>query len=183
MFPDYPFTLGTQLSVPWTQTVYGEHIVFERHGRSVQQLIHFFDDDCEEWIFVESPRNILRTLKQATRKEIIMLDLLKKSASKVAGKVQTFELEDKAFCKDYPNLYVYLAANVGPDQKPRERATVSFFCEGNCWKASLNDKDARASLFITIKSPQDVFKALEMALDKDAPDWRVWRNPERGKGK
>jgi len=104
-----------------------------------------------------------------------MLEHLKKAASKVNGSATEFEVAEDDFAKKYPALYCFVAANVDGEGELRERCKVQLFAESGQWKACLMDPGREASIFVTLKAPQNVWEALEKALSSDRPDWRVWR--------
>lgn len=177
------FQCGHPIKSDWRELPFEDILAFHRYDDKFDQFIRFLNDDMTDWVFVECPRNTIKLTPNTKVRYSIMLDLLKKSAAKFTNQVAEFEVADADFAKKYPYLYAFLTANIGPDKKPRDRATLSFFAEGGTWKAAFNDKDSRASLFVTLGKPQDLFGAIEHALEKEQPEWRPWRNPERGKGK
>jgi len=102
-------------------------------------------------------------------------DFLSKAKAAADAKPQEFEVKDEDFMSAYPGLYCFLCANSGAEGKPRERASISVFCDGGRWKAMLNDKHSKSMLFATVASPIDAFRALEKLLEGSDPDWRPYR--------
>lgn len=76
--------------------------------------------------------------------------------------------------KRCPAVHEFLTLTV-IDGKPRETSSVSIFAEGGRWKASLADKDAECSVYVTADTPDGLWDALEAALTGSDTDWRAWR--------
>lgn len=89
-------------------------------------------------------------------------------------------LSDEGFMKKHPVLYEYLTDVKWDDGTAREPSTLSLFVEDGRFKAALNDKAMRRSLYVSGDRFQDAILALEKALTGQTPDWRVWK---AGKGK
>lgn len=138
----------------------------------VEHVLYLEDDG--DYVYVQYPVFIFNR-KKAKKVDEIMLEFLKKAATKTAAKIAQAEVDDPDFAKKFPYLNAFLVSNVGTDEKPRERSKVQVFCEGGNWKASLTDYDSKASVFVTLEGPADVFKALEKAIASDKPDWRRWK--------
>lgn len=102
-------------------------------------------------------------------------DFLKKAVAKQEAKQADFEAECEKFEKGWPNLYGFMACNVGlEDSSVRIRSTIKIFVEGGRFKACLNDLENDCSLFVTLDDPRDWADALEQGLEQERPDWRKW---------
>jgi hypothetical protein len=101
--------------------------------------------------------------------------VLERAAAKRSQELAEYAVSDEAFASKYPNLFVCLAANTGPDGAPRSKCKVTVFCDGGSFKASLIDPEGEQSLFVTLKTPQGVWDALEKSLSAEEQDWRAWR--------
>lgn len=87
---------------------------------------------------------------------------------------------DEAWAKSYPILCEWISHDYWDDGKPREVATLVLKSEEGRVLAALNDKEGKASLYVTGDSLREALKAMEKALSLSAPDWRKWNV---GKGK
>lgn len=115
---------------------------------------------------------------------IMHLDYLKKAKARIDAAEAQWEVEDAAWSNRYPILFTFLAANMDAEGVERQRSKVSVFVDSGSWKASLVDGETEQSLFVTIRSPEKAYEALEKALAAEEPDWRPWRRPalaEKGK--
>lgn len=145
---------------------------WHRRADGCEHVLYLEDDG--DYVYLEYPQFILNR-KKAKKVDDIMLEYLKKAATKTAAKIAQAEVDDPDFAKKFPYLNAFMVSNVGADEKPRERSKVQIFCEGGNWKCSLTDYDSKASVFVTIEGPADAFKSLEKALASDKPDWRRWK--------
>lgn len=84
--------------------------------------------------------------------------------------------------EQYPNLVEWLTACRYPDGDPRETSTVVISYEQGTFKACLNDRDGKRSLWVSGMTPDDVLGRLEAALGADAQEWRAWRDSGKGRG-
>lgn len=108
------------------------------------------------------------------------MDWLKKAATaKAAMGPRETEVAVDGFAEKFPALFSFMATNTA-EGKPRELCKLQLFADQGVWKAALHDPNTEHSLFCTVQTPQDVFKAVEKALTADSPDWRSWG---RGKAK
>jgi len=102
-------------------------------------------------------------------------EFLRKQASKAEAKQTDFEASCPKFEKSHPNLFGFMACNVGlEDGTVRERSKVSIFCEGGRFKAALHDPETGASIYTTLDTPSEALDGLEQALEEEKPDWRKW---------
>jgi hypothetical protein len=174
------FPVKFQSGPPWKHYDYSVYVSYGHWHRRVGGVSHsLYLEDDGDYIYLECPDFIFNR-KKAKKVDEIMLEFLKKAASKTAAKVAQAEVDDPEFAKKFPYLNAFMVSNVGADEKPRERSKVQVFCEGGNWKASLTDYDSKCSIFVTIEAPAEAFKALEKALAGDKPDWRRWK-AQKGK--
>lgn len=108
-----------------------------------------------------------------------MHEFLKKRASKQLSKAADFELVDEKFAAECPVLFGLVTANHDGEGELCQRCKIQVFAESGSWKACIMDPETEHSLFITLRTPSDVFKALEKALGVDRPDWRKWRQGKK----
>jgi len=83
--------------------------------------------------------------------------------------------DDAGFSEQYPALWDFMTTDRWDDGKARQRSTLTIFCEGGAFKASLNDRDGKCSGFTTAATFSDVLGALEEALQNETIDWRAWQ--------
>jgi hypothetical protein len=110
-------------------------------------------------------------------------DLLKRGADVSHAEAVEMEVEDNGFSTTFPVVAAFVLLNIDEQGELRERASVRIFAEGGQWKACLQDPNRRASLYVTVKSPGEAFKALEKALGESRPDWRRWKEEKAKAGK
>lgn len=105
---------------------------------------------------------------------------MKKPSSTIAADGRPCDVPDHASLKAMPLLMEMLTTDRWDDGTPRLPSAISLFIEDGRWKAAINDKDLRASLYVTADTLVGALKALESALASPSPDWRGWN---KGKGK
>lgn len=91
-------------------------------------------------------------------------------------------VQDTAFASRYPVLLMYLSDTKWDDGSAREPSTVSLFIDQGVFKASLNDRDGKRSMYVTGSTFQACLDALEGNLAHDEGSWRSWNNRTK-KGK
>lgn len=115
-----------------------------------------------------------RTIEQQ-RSQILRLfwewPVKRKDKSKMAAaKTHASEKELRKF---YPQLADFMTAAVfeGSDEV-RESPTVTLWCGGGLWKASVKDRSERLVMWLSAETPHDLLTLLEgMVNSADAP-WR-----------
>lgn len=85
------------------------------------------------------------------------------------------DVKDNGFVTKHPLLYEQMTCERWEDTTAREVSTVTIFIEDGAFKAALNEKSVRRSLYVTAETLTDVLKALEKALASPTPDWRSWK--------
>jgi hypothetical protein len=111
-----------------------------------------------------------------------MMSFVKKARVKQATTVKGVEAKDPVFLRRCPALHEFLTLTA-VDGVARATSSISLFADGGRWKASLADKDAEASLYVTADSVDGLLDALEEAAKDPDADWRVWRSVQKKKGK
>lgn len=76
--------------------------------------------------------------------------------------------------KAFPAVLEFLTAVQWAPGEPRKPGTLTIFTDDGLWKASLNDKDADRSAFVSAASPELCLVALEKGLRDDTLTWRSW---------
>lgn len=106
---------------------------------------------------------------------------VKKPPLETAPSGAAVPLNDEGFVKKYPLIYEHLTEVKWDDGTAREPSTMSIFVEEGRFKAALNDKATRRSLYVSGERFQDALGALEKALGSQTPDWRVWKGGKQKK--
>jgi len=158
------------------------HRFFEDHfdvsGVSVVDYVCKVDKVSVLTLFIPHGRN--PATGRTWWEEVRQVDWLKKAAAaKAATGPKETEVTADGFAEKFPATFAFLAASTA-DGKPRELCKLQVFADSGVWKAALHDPNTEHSIFCTLGSPQDVFKAVEKALTAESPDWRSWG---RGKAK
>jgi hypothetical protein len=94
-----------------------------------------------------------------------------KSSTDSASRVP---MPDEEWANSLPLVTEYLCALKYDDGSPRERSTLSVFCEDGSLKLALNDKGEKRSLYVSSDSWDAAIALMEMALAADHPPWRAW---------
>lgn len=89
---------------------------------------------------------------------------------------------DEGWAKKYPLLCEHIGDDSWEDGTPREASTLGVKGEDGRVVVSLNDREAKRSLYRSGESVQEALLALEKALGGTGADWRSW-NGGRGKGR
>lgn len=114
-------------------------------------------------------------------KRVRSMDWLKKAATaRPAAANRANEVTDDAFATKHPALFAFMTASTSEGQ-PRELCKVQVFADAGVWKAALHDPNTEHSLFVTLGTPGDVWKALEKALTAETPEWRGWSKQTKRK--
>ena len=71
-----------------------------------------------------------------------------------------------------PALFEYLSGDRYPDGSPRERSTMTVFCEDAVVKLCLSDRDQGRTLWRSARTLEDALLALEGAIQDGTADWR-----------
>lgn len=147
------------------------------------RYFYFFDTRTKECLGIYW--YTLSDLRQLSEEEVVMLELsfLKKAKAKADASDGQWEMTDPAWAGKYPHLAVFMWANLDEDGEPRQRSALKIMVESGQWKACLIDAQTRKSLWVTLKAPEEAFKALDKALAANEPDWRFWKNDGKPEGK
>jgi len=87
--------------------------------------------------------------------------------------------DDAGFIENYPAIWDFMTCDRYDDGKARQRSSLTVFCDGAAFKASLNDKEAKCSAFVSGTTFSDVLSVLEAALQDDTADWRSWNGQKK----
>lgn len=95
----------------------------------------------------------------------------KKDVSKLPG--VKYHASPDQIAKTYPNLAEFMTAAVFDGGKEaRQSPTVTFWCSGGLWRASVKDREESLILWLTADSPIELIALLEdFCLSPHAP-WR-----------
>ena len=86
--------------------------------------------------------------------------------------------EDEYLASEAPFLHDLLTRTL-LGGNPVLPATLLLFAEDGKLKVCLNDKQEGLVAFLTVDSAEDMFQAIEKALDEDKVDWRPKRRNTR----
>jgi len=75
----------------------------------------------------------------------------------------------------WPALAEFLSLSRWEDGEARETGSVTVFVDAGMWKACLSDKDGKRVAFLSARTPEGLFEALEEGLQADRLDWRAQR--------
>ena len=144
-----------------------------------QRVIDYVNkENLESVLTVVLPLDPVGTTYKEEWLRVRNMDWLKKAAvAKAAVANKETEVADEVFAGKFPALFAFMA-QLRDETGGRELCKLQLFADAGVWKAALHDPNTEHSLFLTLGSPPDVFKAVEKALTADCPDWRSW-----GKGK
>lgn len=90
---------------------------------------------------------------------------------------------DPAFEKAYPALHEYLTLAKWDDGKPRETATLLFFCEDGWWKIMVKDRANARLAFFSGCTWAETLELVDKALECDNVEWRAdkqWGGKKKG---
>jgi hypothetical protein len=73
---------------------------------------------------------------------------------------------------EYPSVWEFIGMEAWPSGERRKLGTIRLFVEDGAWKACLNDKEGSLVAFVTGKSPEGLFEAMEEGLAQGGLDWR-----------
>jgi len=88
---------------------------------------------------------------------------------------------EKSWEGKHSEIMAFLTDVAYDDGTPRELSTISLFVEDGMFKAALNDKDMRRSLYVTAESMLGALGALEATLLRGGGDWRPWNKATKKK--
>jgi len=81
----------------------------------------------------------------------------------------------------FPTLWEYLSGDCWDDGSPRVTATMLVFVEDGMVKVCVNDRALQRKCWMTGRSPEAAFSALEAALAQGNVEWRPDKQPGAGK--
>lgn len=84
------------------------------------------------------------------------------------------KVDDREFAERFPVLLMYLSDTKWDDGSAREPSTITLFIESGTFKAALNDRDGKRSMYVSAGSLRAVLDALEANVSEDRGDWRSW---------
>jgi hypothetical protein len=108
--------------------------------------------------------------------------LKRKDVSKIPGTLK--HASGEQLVKTYPRLAEFMTAAVFDGGKEtREAPTVTFWCGGGLWRASVKDREESLVLWLSAESPTQLLALLdEFCLNPTAP-WRHDDVQDERKGK
>lgn len=99
--------------------------------------------------------------------------MLRKVSAEERAKASMVQPVDATFAKVYPDLFEFLTADAYPDGQTRVRATLLVLCDGDLFKACINDRDNEMSHWVTGTSFGACMKAAEAAVNCPTTPWRA----------
>jgi hypothetical protein len=85
---------------------------------------------------------------------------------------------------EYPHVWEFISLDKWEDGSPRIPGSITLFAEDGAWKACLNDKGMQLVAFVTARSAEGLFEAMQGALMTGLADWRKSKAPhQRGKAR
>lgn len=106
---------------------------------------------------------------------------MKRPDMKNTDKSEHVPVADDGFTKKYPTLHMYLTDAAWEDGSSRECSTISLFVEEGRFKAAMNDKALKRSVYVAADTLTGVLQALEKAVGSPEADWRAWGKNTRKK--
>jgi len=101
---------------------------------------------------------------------------IKKPDVKMNGMKQEPLLEDSDFSSMLPALAEHLILTNYEDGTHRQTSTLLIFVDAGVLKMCLSDREIGRSCFVTGRTFEEAFKALDDGLANDTVDWRTKRN-------
>jgi len=92
----------------------------------------------------------------------------------VGGSRSSLAVPDTLFAGRWPGVSEYMSVVVHKG-KPRDPASITFFCETGQLKACLTDKQNERLLFRSGETMVDIMDAFEKAVRDPGADWRPSR--------
>jgi len=80
-----------------------------------------------------------------------------------------------------PNVWEYLSSESWDDGSPRQTSTLLIFVEEGLCKVCINDRALQRKAWMTGKTPDAAFVALDAALGAGNIEWRPDKAPTSGK--
>nr|CDL66643.1 unnamed protein product [uncultured bacterium] len=90
------------------------------------------------------------------------------------GGLRREEFGEKSWERKHPALMEFLLDETYDDGSPRQTSTISLFVEDGTFKAALNDRDLRRSLYVAAATVLGTLDAIEAALGNGTATWRSW---------
>jgi len=95
----------------------------------------------------------------------------RKDVSKIPGALR--HASPDQIVKTYPHLAEFMTAAVFDGGKEsREAPTITFWCNGGLWRASVKDREESLVLWMSAESPAQLFALLEEFCLNPAAPWR-----------
>jgi len=107
---------------------------------------------------------------------------MRRPAASATGASNTGPLTDPVFAKRCPTLFAYLTDDMWEDGAERETSTMLVMVDGGIYKAWLNDRALRRSLWAAGATLQGLMDALNAALEDEKAGWRATQQREPKKG-
>ena len=106
---------------------------------------------------------------------------MKRPVASDEQRVGASKAPNDGFAAKLPTLLSYLIDDKYDDGSARERSAVSLFISDGSWKAALNDKDLKRSLYVSADSLAAVLETLERQAAAPDADWRAWAGQRKKK--
>jgi len=101
--------------------------------------------------------------------------MLQKPAERLPTGAVDVAPEACAMALTMPQLYEYLTQKVYPDGTPRRTSSLLMFTDGPMFRLMLKDPDAGMCCWVSGRSLEGAFLALEAALCDPSHEWRLDR--------
>lgn len=88
---------------------------------------------------------------------------------------------DPKWQERYPLVWEHLAHTEWEDGGARETSTVVIRIEDGRFNMALNDREQKASAYVTADTIADGMAALEKGLKAGTTDWRPWKGGKKRK--
>lgn len=106
---------------------------------------------------------------------------MKKPSPGKSTAVASGGFSDSVFKAAYPLLYEHMADTTWEGGGSRETSTVVVRIEAGRFNVCLNDREAKASLYVTSDTVEEGLQALEAMLASDNADFRPWKGGSKRK--
>lgn len=106
---------------------------------------------------------------------------MKKPAA--SGRIQdnSTGFSDPVFRAAYPAVFEHLADTTWEGGGTRETSTMVLRVEGGRFNVALNDREAKASMYVTADTVEEAIQAIEAMLQTDNADFRPWKGGTKRK--
>jgi hypothetical protein len=103
---------------------------------------------------------------------LVEVDLMAMSRSKSASDLPGSQWVDEEFIASHPSLAEFMRETSWDDGKPRKTGTILIVADGRVLKASVHDRDARRSAWVSADTLCELLVRIDAALGTDSLEWR-----------